>query len=106
MTQCTHLGQIQKVTPSADGCEDCLKIGDTWVHLRLCMICGHVACCDQSKTPAPHFTLPRSTTATPSAVDSCCTASKTPEADPTSFMLTLVRINRNSCPTLATVTAQ
>lgn len=49
MKQCTHLGQIQNVTPSADGCEDCLKIGDTWVHLRLCMICGHVGCCDNSK---------------------------------------------------------
>ncbi len=46
---CTHLDQIRKVTPSADGCEDCLKIGDTWVHLRLCQICGHVGCCDQSK---------------------------------------------------------
>ena len=47
--RCTHLDQIQDVTPSANGCEDCLKIGDTWVHLRLCLICGHVGCCDQSK---------------------------------------------------------
>lgn len=46
---CTHLNLLRKVTPSADGCEDCLKIGDTWVHLRLCRICGHVGCCDQSK---------------------------------------------------------
>lgn len=46
---CTHLSLLRKVTPSADGCEDCLKTGDTWVHLRLCMICGHVGCCDQSK---------------------------------------------------------
>ena len=46
---CTHLGQISQVTPSAHGCEDCLKIGDTWVHLRLCLMCGHVGCCDQSK---------------------------------------------------------
>ena len=46
---CTHLDQIKPVTPSADGCEDCLKIGDTWVHLRLCMTCGHVGCCDSSK---------------------------------------------------------
>jgi uncharacterized UBP type Zn finger protein len=46
---CTHLGEIRKVTPSAEGCEECLKIGDTWVHLRLCLICGHVGCCDQSK---------------------------------------------------------
>lgn len=49
VTSCTHLGQIRKVTPSADGCEDCLKIGDTWVHLRLCLSCGHVGCCDDSK---------------------------------------------------------
>jgi uncharacterized UBP type Zn finger protein len=48
-TQCTHLDQIQDVTPSAQGCEDCLKTGDTWVHLRICLICGHVGCCDSSK---------------------------------------------------------
>jgi uncharacterized UBP type Zn finger protein len=46
---CTHLDQIQAVTPSAKGCEDCLKMGDTWVHLRLCLTCGHVGCCDSSK---------------------------------------------------------
>ena len=47
--QCTHLDQIREVTPSANGCEDCLKTGDTWVHLRECLICGHVGCCDSSK---------------------------------------------------------
>lgn len=47
--KCKHLAQIQDVTPSAEGCEDCLEIGDTWVHLRLCKICGHVGCCDNSK---------------------------------------------------------
>ena len=47
--KCVHLVQIQKVTPSAQGCEECLKMGDQWVHLRLCMICGHVGCCDNSK---------------------------------------------------------
>ena len=46
---CPHVELIQDVTPSAVGCEDCLKIGDTWVHLRICLICGHVGCCDQSK---------------------------------------------------------
>ena len=46
---CGHLSTIQDVVPSADGCEDCLKIGDTWVHLRLCLMCGHVGCCDDSK---------------------------------------------------------
>jgi uncharacterized UBP type Zn finger protein len=45
---CVHLGQMQEVEASADGCEDCLKTGNWWVHLRLCMTCGHVGCCDQS----------------------------------------------------------
>ena len=40
---------IAFTTPSANGCEDCLQIGDSWVHLRLCLICGHVGCCDDSK---------------------------------------------------------
>ena len=46
---CKHVKQIRKVTPGAQGCEECLKTGDEWVHLRLCMICGHVGCCDSSK---------------------------------------------------------
>ena len=54
MEACSHLDQIQDVTPSADGCEDCLKTGGWWVHLRLCLICGHVGCCDQS--PNKHAT--------------------------------------------------
>ena len=48
-TSCTHVDQIRDVTPSAQGCEDCLKTGDRWVHLRLCLVCGHVGCCDNSK---------------------------------------------------------
>ena len=46
---CTHLNLVQDVTPSASGCEECLQLGDRWVHLRLCRICGHVGCCDSSK---------------------------------------------------------
>jgi uncharacterized UBP type Zn finger protein len=47
---CTHLDQINDVTPrTPEGCEECLQMGDTWVHLRLCLICGHVGCCDNSK---------------------------------------------------------
>ncbi len=46
---CEHIAEIKDVTPSADGCADCLPLGDEWVHLRLCMICGHVGCCDSSK---------------------------------------------------------
>ena len=51
---CSHLDRIQEVTPSAEGCEDCLRIGAAWVHLRLCMTCGHVGCCDSS--PNQHAT--------------------------------------------------
>ena len=47
--RCTHLDQVREVTPSAKGCEDCLKIGDSWLHLRICESCGHVGCCDSSK---------------------------------------------------------
>ena len=46
---CTHLDQIKKVKPKIKGCEECLKMGDTWVHLRLCLFCGNVGCCDSSK---------------------------------------------------------
>ncbi len=49
-TPCTHLGQIQDVSPGTpNGCEECLALGDDWVHLRLCLECGHVGCCDSSK---------------------------------------------------------
>ena len=48
-TKCTHLDQIQEVTPNGEGCLECLELGDTWVHLRLCLICGNVRCCDNSK---------------------------------------------------------
>src|SRR5213079_2511695 len=46
---CAHLGAVNTGRPRADGCEECLKMGDRWVHLRLCMECGHVGCCDDSK---------------------------------------------------------
>ena len=51
---CTHLNTIKDVTPSSTGCEDCLRMGGRWLHLRLCMACGHVGCCDQS--PNRHAT--------------------------------------------------
>jgi uncharacterized UBP type Zn finger protein len=52
-----HLDQIRDVKPSSKGCEDCLKIGGRWVHLRLCLTCGHVGCCDASpnKHATAHF---------------------------------------------------
>ena len=51
---CTHLDQTHDVTPTGDGCEDCLATGGRWVHLRLCMTCGKVGCCDSS--PNRHAT--------------------------------------------------
>ncbi len=45
---CTDLDTVAEVERSSDGCEDCLRTGDRWVHLRLCMRCGHVGCCDSS----------------------------------------------------------
>ena len=48
MQRCTHLDQINEVRPTAQGCEECLQMGDTW-HLRECLTCGHVGCCDNSK---------------------------------------------------------
>ena len=47
--QCTHLDQVKTDAPNSKGCEECLAMGDTWVHLRLCRTCGHVGCCDSSK---------------------------------------------------------
>ena len=46
---CTHMDEIKFSSTHKKGCEECLKIGDSWVHLRLCMICGKVGCCDSSK---------------------------------------------------------
>lgn len=46
---CSHTSQAREVMPRARGCEECLAVGDTWVHLRICMTCGHVGCCDSSK---------------------------------------------------------
>lgn len=47
--RCTHAAVTGDVTPGAGGCEECLELGDSWVHLRICMTCGHVGCCDSSK---------------------------------------------------------
>ena len=52
---CTHLDQIGAVTPrTPNGCEECLQTGSLWVHLRLCLSCGHVGCCVNS--PNKHAT--------------------------------------------------
>jgi len=49
--KCTHLDQIEVSPPplsEVEGCEECLKIGGQWVHLRLCLACGKIGCCDSS----------------------------------------------------------
>ncbi len=50
MATCTHLDQvvIRQLPETVDGCEDCLLTGDPWLHLRICLECGHVGCCDDS----------------------------------------------------------
>ena len=56
VASCTHLDTVafRDVPEEIPGCEDCLKIGGWWVHLRLCTTCGHIACCDNS--PNRHAT--------------------------------------------------
>ena len=56
MALCSHLDQVTvtELPEAVDGCEDCLATGDKWFHLRICLECGHVACCDDS--PNRHAT--------------------------------------------------
>lgn len=50
MTDCTHTSEMRDVAPSSlAGCAECIALGDRWVHLRICLSCGHVGCCDSSK---------------------------------------------------------
>jgi len=54
MQSCPHLSAVTRANfdrpqNTPDGCEECLQMGDQWVHLRLCLECGHVGCCDSSK---------------------------------------------------------
>ncbi len=51
---CSHLDHVHDVTPGTQGCQECLRDGDRWVHLRVCLECGHVGCCDSS--PNKHAT--------------------------------------------------
>jgi uncharacterized UBP type Zn finger protein len=50
MAGCTHLDQIKLTQPPGPvaGCEECLKTGGWWVHLRMCQTCGRIGCCDSS----------------------------------------------------------
>ena len=50
MAVCTHLDHVRiaELPDAVDGCEECLKTGDPWFHLRICLECGKVGCCDSS----------------------------------------------------------
>ncbi len=48
-SRCSHLNSVLTSNPNTDGCEECLAMGDRWVHLRMCLTCGHVGCCDASR---------------------------------------------------------
>jgi uncharacterized UBP type Zn finger protein len=51
---CTHLDQVKVVTAETRVCEQCVRMGSGWVHLRMCLVCGQVGCCDSS--PNRHAT--------------------------------------------------
>ena len=56
MADCSHRDTVQvtELPDTVEGCEDCLATGSAWCHLRLCLTCGHVGCCDSS--PNRHAT--------------------------------------------------
>jgi uncharacterized UBP type Zn finger protein len=63
---CEHFEVTQKdedINPNTEGCEECEKEGSNWVALRMCLICGHVGCCDSS--PGIHATKHHETTGHP-----------------------------------------
>jgi len=65
MSGCSHLGQIalRELPAEVAGCEDCLRAGGKWLHLRICLTCGHVGCCDDS--PGKHSTAHQHATTHP-----------------------------------------
>ena len=54
---CSHLDKIQHFEPDLEGCEACISLGDDGVHLRMCLVCGHVGCCSSSRNDhaGPHY---------------------------------------------------
>ncbi|GGK77112.1 hypothetical protein Sme01_42880 [Sphaerisporangium melleum] len=61
MSTCDHLSTVNDIEPTPqDGCEECLATGGRWVHLRTCLTCGHVGCCDSS--PSRHASAHYGTT--------------------------------------------
>jgi len=65
MVGCSHLDTVAFLKPPAEiaGCEECLKIGGRWVHLRMCHSCGTIGCCDDS--PNRHATAHHNETSHP-----------------------------------------
>ena len=59
MNKCKHFSEAKNVMPLAQGCIDCLKKGNDWVHLRICLSCGYIGCCDDSrnKHATKHFKM-------------------------------------------------
>jgi hypothetical protein len=57
VVSCEHPEAAADTPPRAEGCEECLKVGGRWVHLRVCLECGHVGCCDSSpnRHASKHF---------------------------------------------------
>ena len=49
MSICEHVREAKDLRPGERLCEECVRMGDEWVHLRICLTCGHVGCCDSSK---------------------------------------------------------
>jgi uncharacterized UBP type Zn finger protein len=65
MSGCTHVDEVAvlELPPEVDGCVDCLASGGKWLHLRICLSCGHVGCCDDS--PNRHATAHHHATSHP-----------------------------------------
>jgi uncharacterized UBP type Zn finger protein len=59
--ECTHIDQIRVTRPTGHTCQACVAIGAAWVHLRMCLVCGNVACCDssQNRHASAHFRATR-----------------------------------------------
>jgi len=59
--ECTHIDQIRVRRPTGHTCQACVAIGAAWVHLRMCLVCGNVACCDssQNRHASAHFRATR-----------------------------------------------
>ncbi|MDB5787576.1 UBP-type zinc finger domain-containing protein [Caballeronia mineralivorans] len=55
--KCTHLGEARILQTTRHYREDCARLGEPWVHLRLCLSCGHAGCCDSSpnRHASKHF---------------------------------------------------